>query len=85
VKVLRIILYRGGDKPRTTWLDADPGGGHAAALERLLGFPVARLPLHYGVELCCDRDGLLHWPRARPSHLGSASGLVAAARVHAPL
>lgn len=29
------------------------------ALGRLLGVPVARLPLHDGVELCCDRDGLL--------------------------
>ena len=55
----RVILYRVGDKPRVTWLDGDPGGGHAAGLGRLLGVPVARLPLFDGVELCCDRDGLL--------------------------
>jgi hypothetical protein len=55
----RVILSRVGDKPRVTWLDADLGGGHAAALGRLLGVPVARLPLLDGVELCCDRDGLL--------------------------
>lgn len=55
----RTILCKVGDKPRVTWLDADPGGGHAAGLGRLLGVPVARLPLLDGVELCCDRDGLL--------------------------
>ena len=55
----RVILCKVGDKPRVTSLDADPGGGHAAALGKLLGVPVARLPLLDGVELCCDRDGLL--------------------------
>ncbi len=59
MKALRVILCRVGDKPRMTWLDADPDGGHAAALGMLLGVPVARLPLLDGVELCCDRDGLL--------------------------
>jgi len=56
---LRVILWKVGDKPRVTWLDADPGGGHAVALGRLLGTPVVRLPLLDDVELCCDRDGLL--------------------------
>jgi hypothetical protein len=56
---LRVILCKVGDKPRVTWLDADPGGDHAVALGRLLGVPVARLTLLDGVELCCDRDGLL--------------------------
>jgi len=55
----RVILYRVGDRPRVTWLDPNPDGGHATVLGRLLGVPVARVPLHDGVELCCDRDGLL--------------------------
>lgn len=55
----RIILCRVGEKPRVTWLDADPDGGHAAALGSLLGVSVARVPLHDGVQLYCDRDGLL--------------------------
>ena len=29
------------------------------ALEKLLGTPVARVPLHDGIEVCIDRDGLL--------------------------
>lgn len=59
MSALLVILCKVGDKPRLTWLDAGPGGGHAAALGMLLGAPVARLPLLDGVELCCDRDGLL--------------------------
>jgi hypothetical protein len=59
MSALLVILCKVGDKPRVTWLDADPGGGHAVAMERLLGVPVARIPLHDGVELSCDRDGLL--------------------------
>src|SRR5262249_14850356 len=55
----RIILCRIGKRPRVTWLDADPDGGHAAALGRLLGVSVARVPLHDGIQLYCDRDGLL--------------------------
>jgi hypothetical protein len=42
-----------------TWFAADPSGGHAATMEALLGTPVARLPLHGGIQLCCDRDVLL--------------------------
>ncbi|HEX7840227.1 MAG TPA: hypothetical protein VF469_22270 [Kofleriaceae bacterium] len=39
----------------------DVGDGYAAAVERLLRLrgPVARLPLLDGLELCCDRNGLL--------------------------
>ena len=59
MKALRVILCKVGDKPHLTWLDAAPGGGHTAALGILLGLPVARLPLLDGVDLCCDRDGLL--------------------------
>jgi hypothetical protein len=55
----RVILYRVGGGPRVIWLAPDPGGSHATALGRLLGIPVARLPLYDGIELCCDHDGLL--------------------------
>jgi len=59
VPAIRVILCPVGEKPCVTMLTADPGGGHTKALEELLGAPVARVPLHDGVELCCDRDGLL--------------------------
>lgn len=56
----RIILCRVGERPCVTWLDADLlDGGHATALGRLLGVSVVRIPLHDGVQLYCDRDGLL--------------------------
>lgn len=59
MNAIRVILCMVGDKPRVTWIHADPSDGHVAALGMLLGVPVARIPLHDGVELCCDRDGLL--------------------------
>lgn len=40
------VLCRVGERTRAIRLDASTGGGHAAALGRLLGVPVARLPLH---------------------------------------
>ena len=54
--MIRGILCRIGAKPRTICLD-----GSAAAVEGLLHSrgPVARLPLFDGIELCCDRNGLL--------------------------
>ena len=55
----RVILCRVGERPRLTRLATDPDGGHAAVVGELLGAPVALLPLHDGVHLCCDRDGLL--------------------------
>ena len=55
----RVILCPLGGKPRVTEIAADPGGGHAVALEKLLGIPAVRLPLRDGIELCCDRDGLV--------------------------
>lgn len=55
----RVILYRVAGKPRLIRIDVAPGDDHAAALGELLGGPVARIPLHDGVELCCNRDGLL--------------------------
>lgn len=57
--MIRGILWRVNDHPRVICIAPGPGGGYTAALGRLLGVPVARLPLHDGVELCCDRDGLL--------------------------
>jgi hypothetical protein len=56
----RVILYRVADKPRLIRVDAAPGDDHAAALRELLGGPVARIPLHDGIELCSNRDGLLY-------------------------
>lgn len=55
----RVILYRVSEKPCVTWLDADPGGGHAAALEGMLGGPVACVPLHDRIQFCCNRGGLV--------------------------
>jgi hypothetical protein len=58
--MIRSILCRIGGKPRMTYLD-NPSDGYAAAVARLLRSrgPVARLPLVDGIELCCDRNGLL--------------------------
>lgn len=60
--MIRVILYRSGGQPRVIRLDVAPGDGHAAALGQLLGVPdvlVTRLRLRDGIELCCNRDGLL--------------------------
>jgi hypothetical protein len=51
----RVILCKVGDKPRVTRL----GGGHAAALEGLLGGPIACVLLHDGIQLYCNRGGLV--------------------------
>jgi hypothetical protein len=58
--MIRSILCRIGGKPRMTYLD-NPSDGYAAAVEKLLRTrgPVARVPLLDGLELCCDRNGLL--------------------------
>ena len=56
----RGILYRVAGKPRLIRLDVVPGDDHAAPLRELLGGPVARIPLHDSIELCCNRDGLLY-------------------------
>jgi hypothetical protein len=58
--MIRSILCRIGGKPRMTYLD-NPGDGYAAAVETTLRSrgPVARVPLLDGLELCCDRNGLL--------------------------
>lgn len=57
--MVRVILYRVDGKPCVTWLAADPGGGHKAALETLLGIPVARVELHDNIEVIINRNGLL--------------------------
>jgi hypothetical protein len=57
--VSRVIRCRVGDKPRVIWLYPDPDGGHAAALQRTLGGPVSCVQLHDGIQLCCNRGGLL--------------------------
>jgi hypothetical protein len=57
--MIRVIAYPVDEKPRVTWIPQDPGGGHRATLEKLLGAPVARVPLHDGIEVCIHREGLL--------------------------
>lgn len=55
----RVILCRVGDKPHVTWLPAGPDGGHRSALQGILGGLVASLAVDDGVEIWCNRDGLL--------------------------
>jgi hypothetical protein len=54
----RVILCQLGLKPRVTSIDAGIDGGYASTLELMFGVP-ARIPLHEGVELYCDRESLL--------------------------
>jgi len=59
--VTRVILCRVGEPPRVTWLAAAPGGGCLAPAWRCCWAPRSRAsPMHDGVQLCCDRDGLLY-------------------------
>jgi hypothetical protein len=57
--MIRAILCRIGGKPRTIYLGRNDD--HVAVAERELRCrgPVARLPLLNGIELRCDRNGLL--------------------------
>jgi hypothetical protein len=57
VILYRVILYRVSDK-RVIQLAANPNERHASALEEL-GGPVACVQLHDGIQLCCNRGGLV--------------------------
>jgi len=48
---------RGGAPPDLDLADDD--GGLSTALQGTLGGPVACVPLHDGVQLCCSRGGLV--------------------------
>jgi hypothetical protein len=55
----RVILYRVGVKPQVISVSPDADGSHLAALQQTLGGPVTCVPLHGGIQLCCNRGGLL--------------------------
>ena len=55
----RVILYRVGVKPQVISILQDADGSHPAALQQTLGGPVSYVPLHGGIQFCCNRGGLL--------------------------
>jgi hypothetical protein len=55
----RVILYRVEAKPQVISVSPDAAGGNAMAMKELLGGPVACVPLHDGIQLYCNRGGLL--------------------------
>ena len=55
----RVILYRVEAKPQVISVSPDAAGGYSTAMEELLGDPIACVPLHDGIQLCCSRGGLL--------------------------
>jgi hypothetical protein len=55
----RVILYRVEAKPQVIYVSPGDDGNHLAALQQTLGGPVACVPLHDGIQLCCNRGGLL--------------------------
>jgi hypothetical protein len=55
----RVILYRVDAKPQVISVSPDAEGNHLAALQQTLGGPVACVPLHDGIQLYCNRGGLL--------------------------
>lgn len=55
----QVILCRVGDRPHVTSLAADPHGGHLSVLQGTLGGRVVSLALYDGVNLWCNRDGLV--------------------------
>ena len=46
-------------KPRVISFSPADDGSHLAALQQTLGGPVACVPLHDGIQLYCNRGGLL--------------------------
>jgi hypothetical protein len=57
--VIRVILCRVEAKPQVITVSPDTDGSHLAALQQTLGGPVACVPLHGGIQLCCNRGGLV--------------------------
>ena len=55
----RVILYRVEAKPQVISVSPNADGSHLTALQELLGGPVACVPLHDGIQLYCNRGGLL--------------------------
>jgi len=55
----RVILCRVEAKPQVISVSPGDDGNHLAALQQTLGGPVACVPLHDGIQLCCNRGGLL--------------------------
>jgi hypothetical protein len=55
----RVILYRVEAKPQVISVSPDADGSHLTALQQTLGGPVACVPLHDGIQLYCNRGGLL--------------------------
>ena len=57
--MIRVILYRVEAKPQVVYVSPGDDGSHLVALQQTLGGPVACVPLHDGIQLCCNRGGLL--------------------------
>ncbi len=55
----RVILYRVEAKPQVVYVSLGDDGNHLVALQQTLGGPVACVPLHDGIQLYCNRGGLL--------------------------
>ncbi len=57
--MIRVILYRVKAKPQVISVSPDAAGNHLPALQQTLGGPVACIPWHDGIQLYCNRSGLL--------------------------
>ncbi len=55
----RVILCQVEAKPQVISISPDADGSHLTALQQALGGPVACVPLHDGIQLYCNRGGLL--------------------------
>jgi hypothetical protein len=57
--MIRVILYRVGVKPQVISVSPDADDSLLTALQQILGGPVACVPWHDGIQLYCNRGGLL--------------------------
>lgn len=55
----RVILCRVEAKPQVIAVSPDVDGSRLTALEKLLVGPIACVPLHDGIQLYCNRGGML--------------------------